>query len=75
MLIRFHHATGLTTICISETENKIWTSICEEEGESLSQTLSWLWKQTTAEERQSDNFTQFVRDNFLIRIHTERWFG
>ncbi|WP_256365727.1 MULTISPECIES: hypothetical protein [Salinivibrio] len=41
----------------------------------MSQTLSWLWKQTTAEERQSDNFAQFVRDNFLIRIHTETWFG
>ncbi|OOE78152.1 hypothetical protein BZG72_15805 [Salinivibrio sp. PR6] len=75
MFIRFNQSTtGVSTIKISETEKQIWESVCDEDGESLNQTVAWLWKQQPEHVRDSGNFTQFVRDRFLDRVHRGSWY-
>lgn len=74
MLIKFSTQAGdVSTIRISETEKRRWTELCQDEGDSLNQTIGWLWSQRPADVKESGNFTQWVRDQFLDRICSGDW--
>jgi hypothetical protein len=75
MWIRFRQSdTGDSAIMVSDVEVSVWSDICELESETLSDTVSWLWKERPDEVRKSDElFAQFVRDRFLVRIYSGDW--
>ena len=78
MLIKFKTRDSVSTMRISDTEEAVWRAICKADEESLNETVAWLWdkhNRTTWAAGEVPGFTQWARDQFLIRAASGEWFG